>query len=58
MTKSKTDVCPIEAATGKVASEKMFLKISQSPHDNICVGVFFLTKLQWWVLQFSQKKRL
>ena len=35
-----------EAATVGVPQEKMSLRMSQNPHENICVGVSFLKKLQ------------
>ena len=40
----------------EVFYKKMFLKISQNPKENTCVGVSFLIKLQAWKLQFYLKR--
>ena len=36
--------------------KKVFLKISQKPQENTCVGVPFLIKMQAWGLQLDYKK--
>ena len=48
----------IEAATGGVLYEKMFLEISQNSQENICARVSFLIKLQAEACNFIKKETL